>query len=216
MPTGNVLNQVRQAFRIPDSIVILASDKFLPPKSVSKQSSPQFSIDNTSNIDDPLSYRSLLNTPVWTNIEFLPGQYETNTPGVFRSFGSSVDGPDRLRYEAVIITVAQAKNIVKTEIQGRNGTVKEYIGLGDYEVTINGIITGTNGKRPNDQIQALQKMLDAPIPIEVASAYLQGFGINYLVVDSYEMGEDEGGYAYQKFSISCLSDIQQELQLSNL
>ena len=121
-----------------------------------------------------------------------------------------------MRYEAVIITVAQAKNIVKTEIQGRNGTVKEYIGLGDYEVTINGIITGTNGKRPNDQIQALQKMLDAPIPIEVASAYLQGFGINYLVVDSYEMGEDEGGYAYQKFSISCLSDIQQELQLSNL
>lgn len=211
------IQDLRTAFQIPASVRIITDSIFLENNpSVVKQNNPNFSIDNTDNRDQPLNYQSLLNTPIYTNIEFLPGSYETKTKGVFNSFGSTVDGPDRLRYEAVLVTVSQSKKIIKTEIQGRDGTVKEYIGLDDYEVTVNGVITGANGVRPIDQITALKKMLDAPISINVASTSLQLLGINSLVLESYELAEQEGSYSYQTFSLSFISDTQQELELTNL
>lgn len=211
------LSQIREAFNIPNSVLIISDKTFLAnvPSTVQQPNDPNFQIDQTDNRDTPLDYQSLLNTPVYTNIEFLPGQYETNTKGVFKTFGSNTDGPDRLRFESVLITVSQATKIVKTEIQGRDGTVKEYIGKDDYAVSVNGIITGKNGQRPVDQILSLKKMLDAPIAIEVASSYLQMLDIHYLVLDSWSLGENEGGYSYQTFSMSFLSDVQQELQLTN-
>jgi hypothetical protein len=211
------LNQIVQVFNLPPSITILTDRQVIARAQKLKQNSEDFSLPTQSGqIDSPLDYTSSLGTLVFSNIEFLPGTYETNTKGVFKSFGSSTNGPDRLRYEQVLITVSQQKLIVKTQIQGRNGSVKEYIGLDDYQVQVNGIITGNNGHMPIDEISALQKMCIAPIPIEVASTYLQLFGIDYLVLDSFEFPESEGGYSYQKFTLSFFSDTQQELELINL
>lgn len=210
------IRQLRTAFSIPNTVEIINEKRFVTRNDRVKQNDPNFNIDNTDLRDEPLNYRSSLNTPVYTNIEFLPGSYETNTKGVFKNFGSSVDGPEKLRYESVLLTVSQSTKIVQTEIQGRDGSVKEYIGKDDYSITVNGIITGKNGQRPIDEIIALKKMLDAPIAIEVASAYLQSLGIDYLVLKDWTLNENEGGYSYQQFSLSFISDIQQELQLTNL
>jgi hypothetical protein len=208
MPSQNQLDQLRKAFQIPDAVVIraLPIQKILHSNVGSQQQN--FTIDQTTNID-PVLYQSPLGTPVYCNIEFLTDSYETNVKGQFR------DTP-RLVYEAVLITVSQAKKIIRTEIQGRNGTVKEYIGQDDYQVQINGIITGPNGHYPVDEVAFLKQMLDAPIPIPVVSTYLNNLGINLLVVDSYELAQEAGGYSYQTFSISCLSDIPQELRLTNV
>lgn len=216
MASQSQINQARQAFKIPDSVIILTESAILGPRTPLKQNAEKFNNVPSTQPDDPLNYASQLGTPVWSNIEFLPGQYETNTKNVFKSFGSATDGPDRLRYEAVLITVAQDKLIVKTQIQGRDGTVKEYIGLDDFKVTISGIITGQNGQRPIAEIAGLLKMLNAPIPIEVSCAWLQLFGVNWVVVESYELPQEEGGYSYQKFSITFISDVQQELELINV
>lgn len=213
------LNQLKESFNLPDSVIILTERQIIAKQQAINRAATQnqnFNIPQATP-DQPLSYLSLLNTPVYSNIEFLPGTYETNTPGVFKSFGSTIEGdPDRLRFEAVLVTVSQQKVIVKTTIQGRNGTVKEYIGMDDFQVQVNGIITGANGVMPIKQIAGLNKMLIAPIPIEVACQFLQIFGIDYLVLDSYTLEEAEGAYAYQKFSLSFLSDVQQELELINI
>lgn len=212
------LNNLRNTFKIPDAVTIVTLKTGIGPGGTPiKQKQPSFpELSNFDYRDSPLPYRSVLNTPVYTNIEFLPGKYETSTKGVFKEFGSAAEGsPDRLRYDAVLITVSQAKKIIKTEIQGRDGTVKEYIGMDDYQVSVNGIICGRNGVRPMQEVAGLKKMLDAPIAIEVASAYLQNLGIHFLVVDSYELGEQEGSYSYQPFSINFISDVQQELILIN-
>lgn len=209
------ITSLRETFQIPNNVLIINEHRFLNKNQSVKQKEEDFTIDNTTDEDEPLDYRSSLNTPVYTSIEFLPGRYETNIKGVFKEFGA-VDGPNRLRYEAVLLTVSQAKKIIKTEIDGRDGTVKEYIGLDDYQVTVNGVITAKNGRRPLNEIAALKKMLDAPIPIEVANTYLQNLGINYLVLDSYELAEQEGGYSYQTFSLNFLSDVQQEIELTNV
>lgn len=151
---------------------------------------------------------SSLGTPVQSNIIFQGGSY-VDDKGDTQTW-------EQLTYNAVLITVTQAKKIIKTEIAGKNGTVKEYIGLDDYNVQVNGIITGANGVHPTDEISKLKAMLDAPVPIKVSCPYLQNLGVMNLVVDTYEIGQSEGGYSYQQFSISFIDDIPTELLISDV
>lgn len=175
--------------------------------SASKTSNPYKDNINQADNSDKELYRSLLNTPVVSNITFYAGKYIDNN-GVQKVF-------DGLVYEAVLLNVSQAKKIIKTEIQGRDGTVKEYIGMDDYQVTINGIITGPNGRYPLEEVRSLKDMLDAPIPIEVACTFLQNLDVHTLVIENYEFPRQEGGYSYQQFSITAASDIPQELKIKN-
>ncbi len=204
----NPINQIRRAFRIPDAVTIIAATTFNGRRPRPDAKAESFEIDNTATQDAEL-YTSSIGTPVFADLEILAGSYETNTPGVVKSF-------EAVKFAAVLITVNQAKKIIKTEIQGRDGTVKEYIGMDDYEVSINGVITGTNGTRPVEQIAALKKIIDAPIALDVVSAYLQALGINQIVIDNCFWDQQEGGYAYQTFSINASSDVPQELRLTNV
>lgn len=151
---------------------------------------------------------SAMGTPIQANITFQAGEYIDDN--------GDTQTWDSLTYDAALINVTQAKKIIKTEIAGKNGTVKEYIGLDDYGVQVNGIICGLNGVHPKDEIANLKKMLDAPVPIVVACAYLQNLGILNLVVDSYEIGQAEGGYSYQQFSINFIDDIPTELRIADV
>ena len=207
MGSQNELTQIRDAFQIPESIVIrtLPITKIFPTAIGSTQQ--KFDV-NQYNYQDKALYNSELNTPVYTNIEFLPDTYETNVKGKFLT-------TPQMRFDAILLTVSQAKKIIKTEIQGRDGTVKEYIGRDDFQVQINGIITGPNGHYPIETVAFLKRILDAPIPIPVASTYLNNLGIHSLVVDSYDLAQEAGGYSYQTFTISCSSDIPQEIRLTN-
>lgn len=205
---NNKINQLRQAFNIPDSVTVLAGTAILSNVPVKPTKAESFTIDNSPVSDAPL-YTSKLGTPVFADLEFLGGRYETNSPGIFKDF-------EAVKFDAVLITVNQAKKIIRTEIQGRDGTVKEYIGMDDYEVNINGIITGANGVRPTSEVDALKKVMDAPIAIDVVSAYLQALGIDQIVVLSCAWEQDEGGYSYQTFSINAVSDVPQELRLTNV
>lgn len=209
MPSENTLTQIRRAFKIPDSVFIYTGARFQIGKShIGKQpDSGKYNVPQGTAKDSPLS-TSVLNTPVYSNIHFLDVEYTDTQGRTIRTNG--------VIYEAVLITVTQAKKIIRTEIQGRDGTVPEYIGLDDYKVQINGIITGANGVRPVDEISALKKMLDAPVAIDVACDYLQSLGIQSLIVDSYEMGQDQGGYSYQTFSIACSSFVPVQLRLNGI
>lgn len=161
-------------------------------------------ISQVTNIDKQL-YLSKLGTPVMCDLTFEAGQYKMQDGRTF-AFIKNVQ-------VTVLITLQQTKNIVKTEIQGRNGTIKEYIGMGDYGVTINGILTGDNGHYPIEDLQRLKSVLVAPIAINVTSWYLQLFDIYSIVIDSFEMGQGEGAYSMQPFTINAVSDAEVELRL---
>lgn len=147
--------------------------------------------------------RSALGTPVQSNIIIQGGSYTT--------FEGIVQTWQTMRFDAVLIAVSQAKKIVKTEITGRNGTVKEYIGMDDYAIQITGVITGTNGAHPAEEIAELKRILDAPISVAISSPYLQNMGIFSIDVESYELGQQPGGYSYQNFTINATSSNPAEL-----
>ena len=91
--------------------------------------------------------------------------------------------------------------------------MKEYIGLDDYIVQVFGMVTGSNGVEPVQQRIDLNKMLIAPVPIEVVCPYLQNLGIHLLIVESYDLPQDPGGVSYQKFSINFRSETPKELRI---
>ena len=209
MPSENTLTKIRRAFKIPDSVFIYTGTRLQIGKSHigSQPSGGKYSIQQGPAQDAPVS-TSALNTPVYSNIEFISKTYTD-------SKGFQIPTPGKI-YDAVLITVSQAKKIIRTEIQGRNGTVKEYIGDDDYQVVVNGIITGSNGVHPVDEISELKEILDAPVSIEVACAYLQNLGIENLVVMDYSFEQQAGGHSYQTFSITFVSDVPQQLRLNGI
>lgn len=153
---------------------------------------------------DPFLYYSVLGTPVVADITFEGGSYTDNETGRLITFPT-------LTLQTVLITVSQPKRIIKTDIQGRNGTVKEYIGMDDFQITINGILTAGNGIFPVEDMSDLRDIFKAPVSIPVISRYLQLLEIFNIVVEEYTFDQEAGGYSKQNFTLNCVSDAPVEL-----
>jgi hypothetical protein len=147
-----------------------------------------------------------LGTPVFADLTLKGGSYTDNITG------NVITYPE-IRMAAVLLTVSFASKIVKTEIQGRDGTVKEYIGQDDAKVQIQGVITGTNGHYPAFEVAQLNEWRRAPVSKAAVSSFLQNLGIDNLVVESCDLPQIAGGYSYQTFNISCISDLPVVLKI---
>lgn len=150
---------------------------------------------------------SVLGTPVLVDLTLLGGSYQDTITGETVTFPELV-------FDAVIATVNFPVNIVKQAIQGRPGTVKEYISEDDAVILIQGVITGANGVYPYDEVQRLNQWRKAPVTKGVVSKFLQNLGITDLVVEDCSIPQVAGGYSYQQFTINCISDRPVELKIS--
>jgi len=131
---------------------------------------------------------------------------------VFSDIAIQRDGQTPLKLETVLIDVSQSKNIVTTAVQGRNGTIKEYIADGDYEITIRGaLVNPLDENYPIDQVRDLHQVLLQSDIIDVVSDYLRIFEIYSIVVTSYRFFQQEGFQNMQLFEIQALSDAPVEL-----
>jgi hypothetical protein len=150
--------------------------------------------------------KSMLGTPVLADLTLRKAAYIDSDNQVVYS--------PQIILETVLITVSQQKNIVKTAIQGRDGTIKEYIGMGDYSINIKGVLTSPNGTYPKTQLDNLKKVLTTPASLEVVSWWLQTFDINLLTIESFNIDQVEGGYSSQPFSINAISDAEITIRVS--
>ncbi len=112
-------------------------------------------------------------------------------------------------FDNLLANVSRKKNIIKTEIQGSDGTVKEITGQDDFQISFTGTITGTNGSYPSSEVVALKKILDLKdtrIPIDVTGSFLNNLGIYSIIIEDYKLPQEAGGYSYQSFTIEAISD----------
>ena len=166
-------------------------------------------IDSAIIWDDPIfDKRTDFGTPVWVDVTFNSVTYSDAT-------GKETITP-KITFQAILISVSFPRNIVKTEIQGRNGTVKEYIGEGDAQISFRGIITGNNGHYPIAEVAELMKLIKAPVAIPVISTYLQTMDIDSVIFEDRNLEQEEGGYSYQTFSLNAISDTPQELKITGM
>lgn len=109
-----------------------------------------------------------------------------------------------------VCAISRTKNIVTTQMVGMDGTVKEYINEGDYQLNIVvGVVAVRNGvivdEYPEDGLRALRAFFDEKAAIEVHSVFLELFDIGSIVIKSFSVLQDTASN-YQSVSISAISD----------
>ena len=149
--------------------------------------------------------------PVYSDLTLEGCAYTDNVTGKPVYIG--VTGQDFMNFQTCLLTVTQANKIIKTEIQGRDGTVKEYIGRGDATITIKGVITSKPGVYPFADVAKLQAWLDAPVSKGLSCRWLNNMGVFNVVVESYDIPQLQGEYSQQVFTINCTSDAAVALKI---
>jgi hypothetical protein len=123
------------------------------------------------------------------------------------------NGEGYIILETAIGSISQDRTIITTAIQGRNGTVKEYISDGDFKITITGKIVDSENRLPNDQLSDIANIFKAQNEIVIVSDFLFNFDIKNVVVKSYSIDQVEGADNLYTFSLELLSDDAIELKL---
>jgi hypothetical protein len=149
--------------------------------------------------------------------------YNTTSDGdLSNRFGLPIRGDLKLRgYHStdeyyhltdVLCAVTQTKNIVTTAVQGRNGTVKEFVSDGDYQISVVGrIVSAEADMFPFDEVTRFLALLKRQEPLEVVSPFVQLFGVYELVVTSYTLAQEEGMENVQTFSFDAVSETPVDL-----
>ena len=119
--------------------------------------------------------------------------------------------------DCVLYDISEPKNIVKTPIQGKKKTVKEYISDGDVGINIKGVICSKDGRTyPYEEVQRLREFLAIPDAINVYSNLLSNvFNIFSIVVEDRTFPRTAGFFGMQSFEIMCVSDEPIEVKITN-
>lgn len=124
-----------------------------------------------------------------------------------------IDKTNDLILPIALLTVNQERNIVRTNVQGRNGSVKEFVSDGDYSVTIEGVLVNElPNKSPIEDLKKLHSFCKADTSLDVISNILDAFGILSLVINDYRVEQREGMRNVIDFTLYCYSDTPFEIK----
>lgn len=74
-----------------------------------------------------------------------------------------------LELENAVVSVTGTKNIVRTPLVGRRGSVKELVGIGDYKISIAAFIRSTDGSYPEAQLTRMRELFNIDESVELIS-----------------------------------------------
>jgi len=165
--------------------------------------------DKPTYIEKSTGSTSLFGKPIFSNLILKARNYYDNDNKLITSWSNDIV------LDTVLFDVAQTKNIVTTQVQGRNGTIKEYISDGDYALNIKGLlVSNVNGQFPYTQYQELLKALKCNTEIQVESWILRElWGIEYIVIQNYDILQEVGKQTTVPFEIQAFSDRPTEIVL---
>lgn len=157
----------------------------------------------------PKVNKSYLDTPIIMPVSFETVSWKYRENGVVKSadFGGCQLPPTTL------ISVSRAKRIIKTEVAGRDGTVKELISQDDWKVQIKGFVINEDHpyEYPEDEVAKIKELSDVPVSITIINDLCRYMGIHKVVLESIDLPAIEGFPGVQPFQIECSSDEPFEL-----
>ena len=141
-------------------------------------------------------YKSYLNTPVYGS--FIFGDIQNKSANNYVDQFGETKSFTPLRFHECTYQVSQSKNIVTTPLQGFNGTVKEYMSDGDFQISIDGRLSGvydnvtdsfrSSSLYPHEYVKSLVAALRVPAAIPVSNQILSGIlGVNFAVVTDFSL-----------------------------
>lgn len=144
---------------------------------------------------------------------FMPLQFD---PVSYEDGNGNTVSLNGLYIPCAICEFTMTKNIVKTTIASKKfrGTVKEFVGEGDWQVSIKGMLVGEGMAYPEDDFKKLKQYLSCPKEFGVTHDICTMLGIYYIVIETPSITNKQGFENMQPFSISAVSDEAAEGQLS--
>ena len=152
--------------------------------------------------------KSLFGTPIYDIVTFQAFTYTDEN-------GKEVNN-SAFDLELAIVEINKPRNIVKTQIMGRNGTVKEYMSDDDYQISITGSFLNKYAYRsPEDLMRYFDQITKAPIELKVVSNFLSYFEIFTIVIENSRIKQREGARNIVDYELQCVSDTPFEIQSEN-
>lgn len=114
-----------------------------------------------------------------------------------------------------IVTIRGNKTIIKTPIDGNEGTFKQHYALGDYLITIKGIciLDEDSEEYPEEQVRALRKIIEKRNGLDVVCRLLSIWNVNHLAIEGFDFPAIEGAPGMQPYELTCSSDKYFDLEL---
>lgn len=144
----------------------------------------------------------MLGLPVWDTVTLIAEPYTTDD-------GLVISTPTGLNLEIALIEISNDRNIVKTKIAGANGTIKEYMSDGDFNINIKGsLVSKYSNMPPIDELNTLNIIIKHPEALTVRSNFLDYFDIQKLVIEKPVVKQREGMRNVVDFELQCVSDYK--------
>ena len=150
--------------------------------------------------------------PIFSNLTLLGDSYQDNS-------GQTIGTFDTVILDAVLMDISNDNNIVSTDVQGRNGTVIEYISSKSWYISVRGRLLAKcpgvypldssnddKNKPKGDNLNNMIAMLNCNKAIRVQSWFLNAAGIHNIVIRHKNFPQEEGSQEYQKFEFEAISD----------
>ena len=146
----------------------------------------------------------LFGLPIWDTVTVISPNYTDNK-------GNNVPSQS-LTLDIALIEVNNDRNIVRTAVAGRNGTVKEYMSDGDYEVNIKGMLVSEYSHLPPAELlKAWRFITTCPEAVDIESNFLDYMEIYTVVINRPNIKQIEGARNAVSFELDCYSDTPFEI-----
>jgi hypothetical protein len=111
------------------------------------------------------------------------------------------------------MSLTNKKEIVITKMVNRDGTVKEEIALGEWNINIKGVIVSPNSSYPEDEVKLLIEWYKKRVSLNIQNARtaMCMTGDEKVVITDLKLPEVKGFENTQPYEISLLSDIDFDL-----
>lgn len=119
-----------------------------------------------------------------------------------------------IEIEACTVAVNLSKQITKTAVSERQGTIKECFHTDDYKFSIKGFLIGKNRLFPEDQINTLKTIFESTEKLDLIGGYPEMFLQDNckVVIETLDFPEVQGKAPWiRPFQMTCESDLIQDL-----
>ena len=138
--------------------------------------------------------------PVYSNLIIKGAAHYDNAGNVIAKFND-------IRIDCVIMELEGENQLITTDIQGRTGTIIEYVGAKSYNVHCYGrFLADTAGVYPEADVAEFVRAMNANVPLQVSSWFLGMAGVYAIQIKKHSIHQEEGSQEYQKFEFDAMAD----------
>lgn len=163
----------------------------------------QFNYDNVQVYDneEDATVKGALGNPI-----FMPLKLERTTYQIQRGNETKAVTIGEMLLPIAILELSRVKNMAMTEVEGLDGTIKEYGSKGDWHVTVRGMLYNDNDTYPEKELKHLLEFDDCPVAVEVACDLFSYTGIKKLTLNSIRIVPTPEFEDMQAFEIDAVQD----------